>query len=463
MSAERARVLELLRRHGWNATSFQVLEEGFEYAFEETDDAAGACVAYVDTGRAWVVAGAPIASAADAANVATRFVARAEDARRRVAFFAVEDRFVEASRFPSVRVGEQPTWDPSRWDESLLGSKSLREQLRRAKAKGVVARAVAAEELEDDASPLRRAVEEVITRWLASRGMAPMGFLVDVQPFAFARERRYVVAEREGRIVAFLAAVPVYARGGWLLEDLVRDPAAPNGTSELVVDFAMRALSGEGSRYVTMGLAPLAGAVGWMRLARDSTRALYDFEGVRSFKAKLKPHAWEPIHLAYAPDGSANLALYDALAAFARGSFTRFGAETLLNGPAVVVRALAALLVPWTAILAMAPSRFFPQLFERGVVQLAWVVFDAALAIGLFALAAKWRSGLGRALAWAVALDALVTWSEALAWNAPRARTWGDWAVIVIACAAPTIAAVILQGAVGHRAWMKSGPPRLEA
>ena len=49
------RVLDLLRQHGWNATSFQVLEPGFEYWFD-----ADACVAYVDTGRAWVAAGAPI-------------------------------------------------------------------------------------------------------------------------------------------------------------------------------------------------------------------------------------------------------------------------------------------------------------------------------------------------------------------------------------------------------------------
>src|SRR6185369_738654 len=53
-----ARVLPLLRRHGWNATSFQSLEEGFRYDFQGPD----ACVPYVDTGRAWVAAGAPIAS-----------------------------------------------------------------------------------------------------------------------------------------------------------------------------------------------------------------------------------------------------------------------------------------------------------------------------------------------------------------------------------------------------------------
>ncbi len=321
-------MLDLLREHGWNATSFQVLEEGFAYAFPDTADA---CVAYVDTGQAWVVAGSPIAAPAAFASVTDWFVARARSARRRVAFFAVEDRFARATTLRSIRVGEQPTWDPSSWEATLAGAKSLREQLRRARAKGVVARSVSPAELAA-ASPTRRAVESVIAGWLASRAMAPMGFLVDVQPFAFADERRYMVAEQAGRVVAFLAAVPVFARGGWFIENLVRRPDAPNGTAELLIDATMRRLAGEGSHYVTLGLAPLAGSVtGWLRVAREQTRALYDFEGLRTFKAKLRPGAWEPIHLAYMPDAMSTVALFDVLTAFARGSVTRFGVETLLR------------------------------------------------------------------------------------------------------------------------------------
>ena len=56
LDAERRRVLAMLRRHGWNATSFQVLEPGFQYWFPDDD----ACVAYVDTGAAWIAAGAPL-------------------------------------------------------------------------------------------------------------------------------------------------------------------------------------------------------------------------------------------------------------------------------------------------------------------------------------------------------------------------------------------------------------------
>jgi lysylphosphatidylglycerol synthetase-like protein (DUF2156 family) len=55
----RARLLELLKRYGWNATGFQAVEPEFSYWFDPQGDAA---VAYLDTGRAWVVAGAPIAA-----------------------------------------------------------------------------------------------------------------------------------------------------------------------------------------------------------------------------------------------------------------------------------------------------------------------------------------------------------------------------------------------------------------
>jgi phosphatidylglycerol lysyltransferase len=198
---------------------------------------------------------------------------------------------------------------------------------------------------------------------------------------------------------------------------------------------------------------------GGLRAARAWTRALYDFEGVHAFKAKLRPHGWEPIHLAHLEGTSANVALVDALLAFARGSFARFGLETLMHGPAIVVRALGALLVPWTWMLALAPARWFPG----APVHWGWVAFDVGLACALFVLAARWRAGLARALATAITLDAAVTWAQALVFDAPRVRHLLDAVVLVAACLAPAAAAVILWGAIGHRAWMREDPPRLAA
>jgi phosphatidylglycerol lysyltransferase len=443
---DRARVLSLLRKHGWNATSFQVLERGFRYWFADDD----ACVAYVDTGRAWLAAGAPIASAARLAEVAAAFCEAARRERRRCAFFAVEERFAVAPAFRLLHVGEQPVWDPAAWDATVRGSRSLKEQLRRARAKGVRVRVLDAGEVESTDSAARRGVEALIERWFGSRSMAPMGFLVDVQPFDFASERRYVIAERDGRPVGFAAAVPIYGRGGWFLEDLIREPSAPNGTAELLIDALLRRVAEEGSRYATLGLAPLSGPVrGFLRTARDRAAVLYDFNGLRAFKARLRPARWDPVYLAHPAGSSGTVALYDSLAAFARGSFARFALQTVLRGPAIVVRVLAALLVPWTILLALADRRHW---FPNAWVQRGWVLFDVALVVGLFALAARWRRWLGVLLASLVTLDATLTLIEAVVYNLPRSQRASDLMVVALSCLAPASAAVILWSGLRLRA-----------
>ena len=124
--------------------------------------------------------------------------------------------------WPPLRTGDQPVWPPADWSAALGGSRSLREQLRRARAKGVSVRAVAPGELADGA-PLRAAVEQLIARWLRSRTMAPMGFLVQVDGYsiyhagdhalwveellpAFTKELEYIRSKAPTIDLAFLPA-----------------------------------------------------------------------------------------------------------------------------------------------------------------------------------------------------------------------------------------------------------------
>lgn len=442
--AVRRRVLASIQRHGWNSTSFQTLEPGFDYWFEGDD----ACVGYVDTGAAWVAAGAPIAPAERLAEIAAHFAAAARAQGRRVCCFGTEARFEEAVGWPSLRIGDQPVWAPEDWDAGLRASRSLREQLRRARAKGVAVRELGAGELAPG-HPVRTRLEALIARWLATRPIAPMGFLVQLDPFSIPEEKRTFVAEREGAIVGFLAVIPVYARGGWFFEDLLRDPDAPNGTIELIVDAGMRAALSAGVRQVTLGLAPLAGEVRrWLRFVRRWSRPLYDFEGLHAFKAKLRPHAWEPVYLSYPHGASGVLALADTLTAFARGGLLRFGVETLLRGPSIVVRVLAVALVVWTVLLALpVNARWFPS----PAWQWGWVGFDVLLGVALFALARRWRHGLATVLAILVSADALATAAEVLVYNVPRVRAPIDWLVLTLAVGAPSAAAVLLWNAREHR------------
>ncbi|AKU94799.1 hypothetical protein AKJ09_01463 [Labilithrix luteola] len=440
-------MLDLVRRHGWNATAFQTLGGEYSYFFHGEGEARG-CVAYVDTGRAWVAAGAPIVAEESIAELATEFVRAARAAGKRCCFFAVEDRLPDATgeALRSIRIGEQPVWDPREWPEILREHKSLREQLRRARAKGVRVREVSPEELAH--GPTGEAIRTVAERWLAAHEMAPMGFLVDVEPLSRAPHRACFVAEREGTVIGFAGVIPVPARGGWFVENLLRVPDAPNGTAELLVDTVMRWAANVKCQWLTLGLAPLAGDVpGALRFARRFSAPLYDFEGLRRYKAKLQPRVWSAIHLSYPSEQSAGASLFDALEAFTRGGFVRFGLATLLRGPTFVLRLLALALVPWTILLAIAPARLW---FGTPAVKWFWVAFDIVVALGLFRLLRTRDVALMTVLAVAVTSDALLTLVEAIVWNVRHMQGVGDALVVLAACAAPALASVVLWGARGR-------------
>jgi lysylphosphatidylglycerol synthetase-like protein (DUF2156 family) len=443
---ERAMVVALVRRYGWNATSFQVLEPGYRYFFDGGDG--DACVAYVDTGSAWVAGGAPLAREDRMAAVAEAFIAAARAAGRRACLFATEERFTAQAPLRSLPVGEQAVWDPADWPAALARGRRLREQLRRARAKGIRVREVDADDAMKPGMPTRAAISALVDRWLRSRELAPMGFLVQIDPLTLLPEHRLFLAELvpedggDAELVALLSMAPIYARNGWSLQHLIRAPHAPNGTTETLIDCAMGWAKTAKADLLTLGLAPLAGDVpAPLRLARRAGRALFDFEGLRAFKAKLRPARWDRVFLSFPNDVGPVRAVLDVLAAFARGGLLRFGLRTLMRGPMMVMRLLAWLLVPWTVLLASVDTRVW---FPRPAVKWAWVVFDAILAVALGVLHRRWRDGLARAITAAIGADALLTLFEGVAWNLPRTTTPGGWTVLALAIAAPIAAFVTL-------------------
>lgn len=402
------RVLAQLAAHGRDAVSFQALESAMRHWQDAPPpQGTGAMVAHVDTGGAWVAAGAPLAPVGDLARAAARFIASARAAGRRASFFATEEPGL-LGEVDTLFLGEQPVFDPPTWRQNLAGGRRLREQLRRVRAKGVRVRQVAPEELAVGA-PLRAAVEALAAEWLGSRRMEPMGFLVALEPFQVAREHRYLAAERDGELVGFLSAVPIYARRGWLVEDTLRSARAPNGTSEALLDGLMRAV--EGCEMVTLGLAPLSGDIArWQRIARFVTRPLYDFRGVRAFKERLRPSRWEPVWLAFPRGEPAALHLVDALCAFAGGSLVGFGLRSLARHPGGPPWALAVPLAPWSAILAVRAALGFTSLlgWSRRVLA-GWALFDAVLCAALFRTAMRPTRGRLLAAAGAAAVDAALS------------------------------------------------------
>ncbi len=306
--AEAARALVLA--HGSSASAYQILNPGISHWFCADRDAV---VGYVRYRRFLVVAGAPVCADERLAAVLGEFE---HDARRRglrICYFGADTALAArvapvapadaSSRRAMLRLGAQPIWNPARWEDLVRQHASLRAQLNRARNKGVSVR-----EWPVADEPAAAAMHRCLGEWLSTRGAPPMHFLVEPQTLGRLHDRRLFVAERGGDIIGFLVASPVPRRQGWLVEQIIRGHGAVNGTSELLVDAAIRTLSRSGSRYVTLGLSPLStrATVGqvatplWLRLLlgwlRAHGRRFYNFEGLDSFKAKLRPEAWEPLY-----------------------------------------------------------------------------------------------------------------------------------------------------------------------
>jgi phosphatidylglycerol lysyltransferase len=306
-SGELARARELVLRHGWLATAYQILNPGLKLWFSPTGDAVAG---YASWGRVRVAAGAPICALEDLQAAAEAFEADARAEGMSVCYFAAGARLEgilrRESGYAKVLLGAQPVWDPAAWKGILAGRPSLRAQLSRARNKGVTVSEWPRERAEGSPE-LRRCLRE----WLARRRMPPMHFLVEPETLGRLWDRRVFAAEQGGRVVGFLMASPVPRREGWLVEQIVRARAAPNGTAELLVDAAFRTAAQEGLRYFTLGLSPLSAAVHeaaaaesegpwWLELVFRWLRLhggrFYNFRGLETFKAKFSPSEWEPIY-----------------------------------------------------------------------------------------------------------------------------------------------------------------------
>jgi phosphatidylglycerol lysyltransferase len=292
----------LVLRHGWNAAAYQILNPGMRLWRSAAGDAVAG---YQSHAGVRVVAGAPVCPLDRLADAADELEADARAHGERVVFFGAGTRLegILGARHDHavVRLGAQPAWDPSGWDAIVRRKASLRAQLHRARNKGV--RVVEWPPARAHDAPALRAV---LRTWLATRGLPPLGFMVAPDLLGHTEDRRVFVAERGEAMVGFLVATPVPARHGWLVEQWPRVPGAPNGTTQLLVDAAMRAFAEAGSHYATLGLSPLSPRggdapvrPGWLRMAlrhlRAHGRRFYNFQGLEAFKAGLEPDVWEPI------------------------------------------------------------------------------------------------------------------------------------------------------------------------
>ncbi len=301
-SAERARGLIL--QHGWNSTAYQIINPGIAHWFASRGDA---LVGYVRHAGVRVVAGAPVARPERLADVVAEFEGVARDHGDLVCYFGAEERLQQLSALLphhcTVVLGGQPAWEPANLAGYIHRHASLRAQLHRARNKGIRIACWPSGLVRDNPR-----LQAVLRGWLGTRGLPALHFLVEPETLSHPEDRMVFVAERGDTVLGFLVASPVPARRGWLIEQVVRAPGAPNGVSESLIEAAASRMVVDGAGYVTLGLAPLSrravlpavpsewwmeGVFGWVRA---HGRRFYDFDGLDAFKAKFQPDHWAPVY-----------------------------------------------------------------------------------------------------------------------------------------------------------------------
>ncbi|MBV9468502.1 MAG: DUF2156 domain-containing protein [Abitibacteriaceae bacterium] len=318
------RVRRLVMQHGWNATAYQLVNRGMAHWFSGQGDAV---VGYVRKHGVYVVAGAPVCAEERLDAVLAEWESYVARQKCGVCYFGASGRLHThlsvCPGYSTVVLGSQPAWHPAHWPEIIAGHASLRAQFNRARNKGVVVH-----EWTPDYATGNPQLKRCLRQWLRSRGLPPLHFLVEPQTIVNLQGRRVFVAERNGQVVAFLNLCPVPRRKGWLTEQFPRGYDAPNGTVELLVDTAMRAVAADGSQYVTMGLVPLSQHTllpedpnpFWLRLLLSWVRAhgcrFYNFGGLDAFKSKFRPDTWEPIYAISKEHHFSPRSLYAIAAAF---------------------------------------------------------------------------------------------------------------------------------------------------
>lgn len=298
---ERAR--QLVLKHGWNTTCFQIVNPGIEYWFGGDGESV---VGYVMSGKSRVVAGAPVCAEAGLAAVVEAFEGDARASGLGVCYFGAEARLEAVLRdskdHARVLLGAQPVWHPANWAAIMAGRASLRAQFNRARNKGVTVSEWSVERATNNPK-----LHECLAAWFTLKGLPPLHFVIEPETLGRLENRRIFVAEHDLRVAAFLVLSPIPTRKGWLTEQFPHHPDAPNGTVELMMDTAVRVLREEGDEYVTLGLSPLSKRANiekfdnpvWLRVLlawmRKHGQRFYNFDGLDAFKAKMTPEYWEPV------------------------------------------------------------------------------------------------------------------------------------------------------------------------
>jgi phosphatidylglycerol lysyltransferase len=272
---------------------------------------------YAKRGRTWVSLFDPVGPRHEWRELIGRFVDMVHSFGGRAAFYQITPEslplYLDAG-LTVLKVGEEAHVDLISFDLSGSARADLRYAVSRGRRDGLQLKLLP----QGAAQPWLGELAYISDAWLAERNIREKGFSVARFEPAFILEHQVALLYHVARPVAF-ATVMTTADGRQAALGLMRHLAdAPRYAMEFLFVQLMLELKQQGYGTLDLGMSPLSGldihplTSPWNRLGHwleRNAHPLYNFRGLRAFKAKFSP-SWEPRYLA----ASGTLGPYVALA-----------------------------------------------------------------------------------------------------------------------------------------------------
>ncbi|HTM96977.1 MAG TPA: bifunctional lysylphosphatidylglycerol flippase/synthetase MprF [Croceibacterium sp.] len=269
-------------------------------------------------GPNWIVMGDPVGREERWADLLWKLREQADAEQGRILLYQISAACLPHAidlGLSIVKYGEEARVDLAEFTLSGPHAKSLRHAERRAVRDGAEFAVLPAAQVAQHLAELQAVSDD----WLEAKRQREKAFSLGRFDPAYIARFACAVVRVEGRIVAF-ANILATANREEMSVDLMRHaPVIPYGTMDFLFVQLLRHAQAEEYRWFTLGIAPLSGVDGrklapaWARAAAFLFRhgeILYDFNGLRSYKAKFATH-WESRYIA----GPRGMAFARAMAA----------------------------------------------------------------------------------------------------------------------------------------------------
>lgn len=287
--------------------------------FSDNQDA---FVMYGVKGRSWIALNDPIGPIATRPAMIDQFINTAHRAEAKPVFYQIDHHHRDLYRqrgFSLLKLGEEAHIRLA--DFTMAGKNFVRLRYNHGKSQRDGLRFDILQPAKIPAAMTE--LQAVSDAWLLEKKQREMGFSLGQFSSVMLEKMPCAVVRLDGKIIAFATLLQTLDKREILIDLMRFCPETPHGTMDFLFIETCLWARNNGYSLVNLGLAPLSGLeqngddcqpMAWDKIGRfffSHGKSIYNFEGLREYKQKFRPH-WHPKYLAAPKNVDAYLALIDA-------------------------------------------------------------------------------------------------------------------------------------------------------